>query len=80
MCDISYRVSFFVFIHVNFHLIMFRILNVVYVFNIVLSLSRVYFVFRVMFRINLIFINLYCVLTVIRILCLIVLHLLHLVS
>ena len=30
--------------------------------NIVLSLSRVYFVFRVMLRINLIFINLYCVL------------------
>ena len=35
---------------------MFRILNVVYVFNIVLSSSRVYFVFCVMFRINLIFI------------------------
>ena len=55
---------------------MFRILNVVYVFNIVLSLSRVYFVFRVMFHINLIFINLYGVLIVIRILnisCLIVL-------
>ena len=62
---------------------MFRILNVVCVFNIVLSLSRVYFVFRVMFRINLIFINLYCVLIVIRILsisCLIVLHLFHFVS
>ena len=62
---------------------MFRILKVVYVVNIVLSLSRVYFVFRVMFRINLIFINLYCVLIMIRILnisCLIVLHLLHLVS
>ena len=54
-----------------------------FVFNIVLSLSRVYFVFRVMFRITLIFINLYCVLIVISILnisCLIVLHLLHLVS
>ena len=62
---------------------MFRISNVVYIFNIVLSLSRVYFVFRVMFRINFIFINLYYVLTVIRILnisCLIILHLLHLVS
>ena len=62
---------------------MFRILNVVYIFNIVLSLSRVYFVFRVMFRINLILINLYCFLIVIRILsilCLIVLHLLRLVS
>ena len=62
---------------------MFHMLNVVYVFNIVLSLSRVYFVFRVMFRINLIFIHLYCVLIVIRILsisCLIVLHLLHFVS
>ena len=44
---------------------MFRILNIV---NIVLSLSRVYFVFRVMFCINLIFTNLYCVLIVIRIL------------
>ena len=74
---------------VLFLLIMFRniyvsfFLNVVYVFNIVLSLSRVYFVFCVMFRINLIFINLYCVLILIRILdisCLIVLHLLHLVS
>ena len=43
---------------------MFRILNVVYVFNIVLNLSRVYFIPRVMFRINLIFINLYCVLIV----------------
>ena len=31
-------------------------LNVVYVFNIVLSLSRVYFVFHDMFRINLMFI------------------------
>ena len=41
---------------------MFHILNVVYVFNIILSLSRVYLVFRVMFRISLIFINLYCVL------------------
>ena len=62
---------------------MFRILNVVYVFHIVLSLSRVGFVFRVMFRINLILINLCCVLIVIRIFsisCLIVLHLLHLVS
>ena len=62
---------------------MFCILNVVYVFSIVLSLSRVYFVFRFMFRINLISINLYCVLIMIRILnisCLIVLHLLHLVS
>ena len=47
---------------------MFRILNVAYVFNVVLSLSRVYFVFRVMFHINLIFINLYYVLIVIRIL------------
>ena len=47
---------------------MFRILNDVYVFNIVLSLSRVYFAFRVMFRINFVFINLYCVLIAIRIL------------
>ena len=56
---------------------MFRILNVVYTINIILLLSRVYFVFRIMFRINLIFINLYCVLIVIRILnisCLIVFH------
>ena len=62
---------------------MFRILNVAYVFNVVLSLSRVYFVFRVMFHINLIFINLYYVLIVIRILnisCLTVFHLLHRVS
>ena len=48
-------------------LFMFRILNDVYVFNIVLSLSRVYFAFRVMFRINFVFINLYYVLIVIRI-------------
>ena len=47
---------------------MFHILNVVYVFNIVLSLSCIYFIFRVMFRINLIFINLYCVLIAICIL------------
>ena len=46
---------------------MFRILNDVYVFNIVLSSSRVYFAFRIMFRINFIFINLYYVLIVIRI-------------
>ena len=47
---------------------MFHILNIVYVFNIILSLSCVYFVFYVMFRINLIFINLYCILIAIRIL------------
>ena len=46
---------------------MFRILNDVYVFNIVLSSSRVYCAFRVMFRIIFIFINLYYVLIVIRI-------------
>ena len=47
---------------------MFRIVNIVYVFNIILGLSRVYFAFRVMFRISLIFINLYCVLIMTRIL------------
>ena len=51
---------------------MFRIVNIVYVFNIILDLSRVYFAFRVLFRISLIFINLYCTLIMTRILSIVV--------
>ena len=58
--------------HFSCLIFVFRIVNVVYVFNIILSLSRVYFAFCVMFRITLIFINLYCVLIMTRILSIVV--------